>query len=234
MFLWFIIITAIVVCIEYYICKFILWMIGNAITLSKITFSLFVALVCNSRCEIVQGGGFASYAAWAAIILGICFVLCLSPRINCAFRFFCTSATSYLLVEMTLAFFGTIIMTCFGKEFQLTLFSEIIVKLVCLGFSGKALKETIQESDTMVLFQNPVFQNVERVLASILYGFACWIIFALNVNGLWAIPVWLEWVILLGSGALTFVMDYFFLDKICDGIRGYGLLANTRTKDEDF
>lgn len=231
MFLWFIIITAIVICIEYYICKFILWMIGSAITLSKITFSLFVALVCNSRCEIVQGGGFPSYAAWAAIMLGICFLLCLSPRINCAFRFFCTSAVSYLLVEMTLACFGTIIMTCLGKEYQLTLFSEIVVKLVCLGFSGKALKETIQESDTMVLFQNTVFQNVERALASILYGFACWIILALNINGLWSIPGWLEWGILLGSGALTFAADYFFLERICDSIKRQEVVSTLSTED---
>jgi hypothetical protein len=82
------------------ICKGIMFLMERAMIFSKVVVALFFALIVNTKYSIVESSGLLSYLAWSGIFLAATFVLCLLPRINCAYQFLCNSLVSYFLAVM--------------------------------------------------------------------------------------------------------------------------------------
>lgn len=175
--------------------------ICSAVAFSKVTFSLAVAAILNTNNPILEGGGFWSFVVWAAIVFAAVFLLCRMPRVNCGFTFFC-----YAIVA--------------------SLVGWVVVGLACTMFSALAPHETValvivrigslvlaagqmfaaHEDGPKELFGNRFLINVERAIASLMYGFGVWFVFFTNVkqSGLVSLLIW------FGFAAIAFAIDWFF------------------------
>ena len=92
----------------------------RAVLFGRATFSLCIAIVLNQEHILVPGGGFLNFVAWAMIVFGCVYLLCLLPRVDIALHFSCTFVVS-LVVAMAVC---TLISGFLFKEFETTLAAE--------------------------------------------------------------------------------------------------------------
>lgn len=197
------------------VCKGVVYLAGMAVVASKAVFSLVVALVLHGNVRLVENG-WANYGIWAAICLIACYVLCLMPRFNCAFQFFCTSLVSYIAVEILVALGGNIIMAFQHKEYDPNLWVEIVIKAVTAIASAVALVEQIEKSGEG--FLNPILENVERGVASVLYAVSVTILVMVSMNDLWVLPNLVGWAVFLVTLVGSFLLDML----VFENLRGRG------------
>jgi hypothetical protein len=200
------VVVTITLCITVLVCLLIALAIKKAVELSKITFALFIALVLNNSNPILEGRGFISYLIWAAILIGGLFLLCMIPRLNCALEFFCSTVVSYFFSEMVLNVCLSIWYAILGKTYEQLLIVEILVKVICIGISCRALFSAIALTP-LNLFENPILVNLERVVASVIYGLA---IFIVIVSGTYTFPAVVEYIILAVAIVTSFLIDFAF------------------------
>lgn len=186
-------------------CMIVFLVITFAIHYAKIACALFFALVLNTSTPILNGGGFVSYLIWAAILMGIVFVLGLVPRLNCAFLFSCTLFISYLCIEIVTNVLFGIISLFSHTSFQFPLAVEIINKVLCTVITYGILASSSCGIGKNI-FQNPIIINIERLAASVIYSFA---IFFVISNVIADAPDIVDLIIFFGTIAITFFLDLF-------------------------
>lgn len=184
---------------------------AGAIIFSRVAFSLAVALVASQAgMTLVPGGGFLNYVAWAIVVFGIVYLLSTLPRVDMALKFLCTILLSVVIIYVVVSLFGSIIAAIAKTEFAFTTLFEIIVKVICLLFSFVAMfigKKPHYDSPS-----NPIMYTLERVLASLMYGFAITFLF-LSLQGNWELPILVMLLILVVSTVAAFVADIFLQGK---------------------
>ena len=175
-----------------------------AINYSKIAFALFIALSVNDSYPFEAVGGLLSYLIWAAILLAAIVLLCLLPRVNCAFSFGCTLIIAYIIVGLLGGAIISTVCSFFDVEYSgHPLIVELLIKAVCIIIAYGSLRGAISSADINV-FSNPIIINIERLLASFVYGVA---IFFLITSGIPSLPNFVDYLIFFGSIALSFAVD---------------------------
>ncbi len=145
---------------------------GVAVAVSRVTFSLLAGLVLHQgNIVLVPESGFLNYLAWTIIVLMVVYLLAMLPRVDLSLKFFCNILISLFMVYLVISLFGGVISSLMGKDFEITLLLEIIIKVVCLGFSIYSLlaqnRKAAYEATT-----NKFFLLLERVIAALMYGAA--------------------------------------------------------------
>ena len=113
---------------------FVYWCSTRAIIFARglIAFCLAIALA-HYGYKFVPDRAFLNFVAWAIICFCALHFLSLFPRIDISTRFFCTVVVSLFVTE----FAGSLIGIIFNDDtdFEITLFHEIINKVVSVGFA---------------------------------------------------------------------------------------------------
>lgn len=174
-----------------------------SIIFSRIAFSLLLAIPMNSSWHLVDGK--LNFWIWAAVNLGIIFLLSLLPRANAAIKFFATLVISVLVSDIVLLFAGSIIGMVINHEFIITVTYEIILKVICTFISIGALQVEVEES-TYGTVTNPIAIYAEKIIAAAVYGASATFICA-SMNGNWEWAAWIQWLIFIGVTAVAFVAD---------------------------
>ncbi len=195
---------AIIVGIIKLTCLFLEW----SILLSKLTVSLFVAMILHAELPI-GSSGFLSYIIWAAISIAGFFLLCKLPRFDCAFEFF-SKAMVALVVGMLVASFAMEQLKLESNAMW-ELITEIALKLTVLAASVFFTWQRFLELD-FGKFSNVILVNIDRVMASILYGFSLWGVMVSHMF-IAIIPDWLSDVIILTLPVIFFLVDIFVISK---------------------
>lgn len=203
--------TPILICLL--ICSVICRFSVLAIFLSRIVFSLFLALTLNAQVPLLEGGGILGYGVWLVIIAAVMLFFKLFPKIDCALKFFCTSVVSYFIVEIVVLSVQSIIFTFMSKELEPLLWVEIIIKVFCILSSLIALISEIASLSEKEKFNNTIILFVERTIASLIYAISVFIIFAVSMNNIWKFSTWINIAILVGTFILTFIVDFLFFNK---------------------
>lgn len=145
---------------------------GVAVAVSRVTFSLLAGLVLHqSSVTLVPQSGFLNFLAWAIIVLVVVYLLAMLPRVDLALKFFCNMLVSLFTVFLVVSLFGGLISTIMGKTFEISLLYEIIIKVVCFGFSVYALL-TQKRKASYEATKNKFLLGVERVFSALMYGTA--------------------------------------------------------------
>lgn len=145
---------------------------GVAVAVSRVTFSLLAGLVLHqSSVTLVPQSGFLNFLAWAIIVLVVVYLLAMLPRVDLALKFFCNMLVSWFTVLLAFGIFGGLISSMMHKPFEITVVYEIIIKVVCLGFSIYSLL-TQKRKASYEATKNKFMLLVERVFAALMYGAA--------------------------------------------------------------
>lgn len=184
------------------ICRVALFVLELSVVFSKVSVAMVIAAAFNASVTLVSNG-FMNYIIWVAICIAGCFLLCRLPRIDCALEFFSKALVSYavglLLINILLTAILKIDLTL-GWQIAV----EIGVKLTVLAISAGSLYQRLMEVD-ITRFSNVIVVTLERLVASLLYGFACGTIAVGNLPV--AVADWVSTVVLLGAIVLAFVAD---------------------------
>ena len=190
----------------------------TAVTFSRLTFGLVVALCVSRSAVVLSGSSFGNFLFWAIVVLGIMFLLSKLPRVNFAIRFFCTLLVSYLAMEVVGGLLIGVTMAIFGKEFAPGIGYELVMKGLSILIAAGALFLEIQRSpeNGNIQITNPLLRLGQRLLASFIYGLACVVVLASASHGLWAVSAAVEWIILIGSTVLAYFADITVMDHLVD------------------
>jgi hypothetical protein len=187
----------------------------KAVYLPKITFSLFAAVVACNKISIIASNGLLNYLVWCGIFIGACFLLCFLPRVNYSFLFLCNSFISYFIVEIAVL----ISFSIFLKQQEPIIYGEIIIKVVCFIISVITLKEQIEASINNKSFQNKFLIVIERIIASLIYAVALFILICTAMNGLWSFPVAVNIIAFVLFFVVAYLFDMFFFKDITESIQ---------------
>lgn len=189
---------------------------ASAVVFSRVAFSLAAALVISQGdIMLVANNGFLNYVAWALVVMGVVYFLSTLPRVDMALKFLCTILLSVVIVEIAIMLLGSIIAAIAKTEFVFSTLYEILVKIVCTLFSLVYMivgKKPHYDSPT-----NPIMYNLERGLASLLYGFAITFLF-ISVGGNWDLPILVSLLILVISTIAAFIADIYLAGKDIFGL----------------
>lgn len=201
--------------IAIFACVIVVTIANRAVVLSKLTFSVFLAIILNNHTPILEGGGFWSFCIYTAIILGIVFILSFSTRFSCAFQFFCTAIVSYFISAFMVYIFGGFFIELFSKhDFEASLGSEIVIKIVCIITSFNALFTTMGTAGKINIFKNKIFINIERAICSVFYGFATYFLLLVTMNNQFDVSKFVEYFVLFAGMVVFFLADCLFFDKL--------------------
>ena len=178
---------------------------ASAIIFSRVAFSLAAAFVVSQgSIMLVASSGFLNYIAWTLVIMGIVYGLSTFPRVDMALKFLCTILLSVVLVFLVVTMFGGIIAAIAKKEFVFSTAYEILVKVICTLFAfGSMLVHKKPHYDSP---DNLLMCNLERGLASLMYGFAVTFLF-MSVGGNWNLSGFFAFLILIASTVAAFIAD---------------------------
>lgn len=196
------------------VCKIIGIIVTRAIVFSKIVVSLFIAMVLNNETPIIEGGGFMGFLAWAAVVLVVCFGICLLPRVNCAFQFLCNCVVSYILAELLAGVVYGMLRNGYGP----TVLGEVIVKAICAAISMKTLLDQLEMGGGKKI-TNKLLILVDRSLAAVIFSVAGWILICVSMNSVWEFPLGVNIAVFLGLVVLAFAADVLFFEKLSAYIR---------------
>lgn len=178
---------------------------ASAVIFSRVAFSLAAAFVISQGdIMLVASSGFLNYVAWALVIMGIVYALSTLPRVDMALKFLCTILLSVVLAFLVVSLFGSIIASIAKTEFVFSTAYEILVKIICTLFSFVSMiliKKPHYDSP-----KKPIMYNLERGLASLLYGVAITFLF-LSLGGNWDLSGILALLVLIVSTAAAFIVD---------------------------
>lgn len=192
------------------VCAAIMKLTEKAILFSKIAFSLFLALVVNSQSPIIENGGLVSYLAWAGIFIAAGLLLCLLPRINYAFLFFCNSFLSWIIAEMTLM----TVCGIFFDGYEQTILTEVIIKVICTVISAIALIQQIGKTAGIKTIKIKFLVVVERTIASVIYAVALFLLICVSVNALWEFSLLINAIIFVTLFILAFIADIYMFQQM--------------------
>ena len=145
---------------------------GVAVAVSRVTFSLLAALALHQNSvTLVADSGFLNYMAWAIIVLLAVYLLAMLPRVDLAMKFFCNILISVFMVFFVITLFGGVISSIRGEDFALNLGWELLIKVICLGFSVYSLL-TQKRKASYEATKNGFLLLLERVFAALMYSTA--------------------------------------------------------------
>ena len=194
------------------LCGGVLFVMMKAIQLAKISLSLFIALILHRSNPLLAQGGFGDYLVWAAICLGVCFLICLLPRCNLAIRFVCTICVSFVITGMALHLAVEVI-PAFGRLYDAhPILLEVIVRVACLCMSVVGLVSQMEALEFGIVLTNPILVNIERALASALYGISFCILCG-PTDDMWNYTHLTALIVFLAAFAGTFAADFFLLKE---------------------
>lgn len=197
---------------------------GAAVILygSRVVFALVIALIVNSMHPLFESG-FLSYLAWAAIVgVGTYLLCCLMPRFNCAYYFLSSSIIPFFLTYFVIGSLLPAILGIFDINLEYTLWMDIVSKVVSLAAGVYAAYSQFEIIDVHGFFAKPVGREIDRTLASFLYGLGTAAIITAQMNNLYSFP---DFVIYVIMGAVA--VGYFVLDCIVIGSSTYGGYVRT-------
>ena len=202
------IIYAIILILAIVVISLVFRLLVNAIVFSRITFSLFVAYLIARDKTILAGHSFLNFGIWAIIILGIVFLLTMLPRIDTATNCFCTVFVSNFIIALVAVMGCSIISDITGKQFDVTMTMEIVIKIIIALFTGIQLvdqiKYTISDSSN-----NAIINFCDRLISSCVYGLAAVILFG-PFNGTWEFSLTAQYVVLFVATVVAFIADIIF------------------------
>lgn len=180
----------------------------GSIWFSRISFSLLVGLVACNQVDIVSNG-LLNFVIWAAIGGVITYGLSTLPRCAGAISFFCTAFVTTIVVSLVggaaFSIYNTIAKT--GADLSITMGFEILIKAIAAVFGVMAYVKQ-NEKGSLVNPSGFVLVNIDRLIASVIVGFTFVFLYS-PWNGNWHTSETLEWIILIGGTAVTFVADMF-------------------------
>ena len=145
---------------------------GVAVAVSRVTFSLLAGLVLHQgSVTLIPDSGFLNFLAWTIIVLIVVYLLAMLPRVDLSLKFFCNMLVSMFTVLLVFGIFGGLITSMMHKPFEITVGFEIVIKVVCLGFSIYSLL-TQKRKASYEATKNKFMLLVERVFAALMYGTA--------------------------------------------------------------
>ena len=185
---------------------------SSAIVFSRVACALLAALIAvQGKLTLVANSGFLNYVAWAAICLGIVYLLSIMPRVDAALKFFCSILMSVVVIEFVVMLMGSIIGAIAKKEFVMTGFFELLIKVVCVLFSVGAVvaqgKKAAYDSPT-----NPIVNLLERILSALLYGASATFL-CTSLYGNWELSGVVLVLVLVAGTAVAFVGERYFENK---------------------
>lgn len=189
---------------------------ASAILFSRVAFSLVVAfLVSQGDIMLVASSGGLNYIAWAMVVMGIVYLLSMLPRVDMALKFFCNILLSVVLIEVVIVLFGSIIAAVLKTEFVFSTAYEVLIKIICTLFSLVYMyvgKKPHYDSP-----KNFILYNLERVLASLLYGTAITFLFV-SLNQNWELPILVILLLWIVGTVGAFVADIYLAGKDIFGL----------------
>lgn len=192
----------------YGIFRAVTFLFSLSIVFSKITISLFVAVIFHSAFPILSNAT-VSYIIWTAICLGVCFLICQLPRVDCALEFFCTTLVTYVIVQVISSFVINSLLKLDLSDWG-AIGVEIAIKLGVAFFSITTLLEKFNETNIRK-FSNFLIVNIDRLIASVLYGFMCTALTFGNLPVVFSDAVILA--VLVGSVIIMFIVDCIFISR---------------------
>ncbi len=207
-----IILALILLTIACLVTALVIFLTTSAIVFSRVAFALLAALLASQgNLVLVPGGGFLNYVAWAALFFGLVYLLSMLPRVDKALKFFCTILMSSLIIEITVMLLGGIIVAIQGEEFEMTVFFQILIKVVCTVFAAIAL--IAQTKKAPYDYPTKAFTNLmDRTLASLMYGVSAAFL-SISLHNSWPLPGVVAVIILLGVAAAAYVADIYLAGK---------------------
>lgn len=184
---------------------------------SRVVFALLIALLVNGTHPLFESG-LLSYLAWAAIIgAGTNFLCWLMPRFNCAYYFLSTAIIPYFLVYFVISLILPAILGLFNIEIEYTLWMDILSKLASLAAGVYAAYRQFEIIHVRGFSAKPVGRELDRTLASVLYGFGAALIINAQMNDLYSIPDFVAYIVM---GVVA--VGYFIVDCKVIGYHTYG------------
>lgn len=129
----------------------------------KVLFALLAAVRLNQEIQLIPGGGFANYAAWAGILLVLWFLLFWLPRTSRCMDF--TSA--YFWIAMFGLVISDTLLRWLTPDTQVNTIHFFLMFLLS-AISGGCLTFTLGKTKD---FSWTVFRGLDRILASAVMGF---------------------------------------------------------------
>ncbi len=183
----------------------------GAVAFSKITMALLAASTIQPF-ELVTNNSFLNFVAWACVYIALVYLLSALPRMSLAIQFFSTVFITQIVVSIAVSMiFALIYSAANGENFQLTLLYEIIIRLVSLGAAvvGVAVQEKKLSTDETA---NPILRNIERAVASLLYGAGVTFLFV-TFNQNWTVPALVYWLVFIVAVVGSFAGDILLKGK---------------------
>lgn len=181
---------------------------GAAVYFSRIAFSLLLA--AGLKVDWFASGA-ANYWVTVALIFGVICLLSLLPRVNMAIKFFCTSFITYIVVAIVCGLAVSIYNALAGADVQIGLVVDIITKIVTAVVCLFTLLKQVDNGVGGIHSANPVYVMIQRVLASLVYGFALVLLGSSAINGAYSVPEWGQWLMFLGGSVVFFGLDFVLL-----------------------
>ena len=182
---------------------------GVAMIFSRLSFGLLVAFLLSQNNALMGMTGWSNFLAWAAIVLVITFLLCKFPRISMATQFMATLLICYLVMALCVGIVMSIITAFTGGSFSFAAGYNLTILAISLLFAGFAVLREAGNADSTnnIQLKNKVMVNIERLVASAIYGLVLMLIVVLCLNNVVAVPVAAQWGMLAGFAVAAFVID---------------------------
>ena len=138
------------------------------------------------------------------------------PRVDYALKFFCTMCMCYLASEIVGGVSMGVICGLAGKDFEITMAYELVIKSICLIVSlGSTVIEMQRGPKKMGIHSpNVVVDILQKILSSVTYGVAIVFLFAISSNSALVLPEATNWLIFIGTTVLAFLAEMFLIDRL--------------------
>lgn len=188
----------------------VLKLASSAVIYPRIALAVVLGIALAQTTPLVNSG-LLNFLIWSVISFGGIFLLSVFPRINCALKFFCTALGSYIATEVVIALIGGFFCAVLQRELVVSTAMEIIIKVICTGFSLFVLFGELgyAMTDLCVRSRNFLLVNLQRIAASLLYGAVAFVMICVAFYNQWHFSDTAGLWILGGTAALTFVVDIF-------------------------
>lgn len=182
---------------------------GVAMIFSRISFGLFVAFMLSQNNALLGMTGWNNFLAWAAIVLVITFVLCKFPRISQAIQFMATFLVCYLVIAICVCIVMSLVTALFGGNFDFSAAYSLTVLVISLLFAAFATLQELANADSAdnIQLKNPIWLNVERIVAAAIYGLVLTLITTICLQDVAIIPVFVQWIMVAGFGVTAYFVD---------------------------
>ena len=189
------------------------YLMVKAVVMARITVSLLAALALCGLFPIFGEDNLWALAVWVPVCLAGCFLLCSLPRCGRAFGVSCTLMVSYAIVHLVVLYAATLMSWVGTVYYANEAITQVVMKVLGIVVAAWISMRQPQRKARVVL-KNKLMINLERVLASLIYGVTCMFLFmsgnsnAINSNAVIQIGVGV--VVFLGS----FVADILLTKKM--------------------